>query len=137
LRPAEGTTGPASYGRDAIAIKPYVRATPGVKSLLGVDVFIHHGGSAEELAAAMRAAEGDGLKLRTITNRGTKVWPEGIPDTFCTDHWCCRYLAEHGVSHTAVAALLTRLAAAGVDFIKTEHLYAFDGVPAFSLGQGE
>jgi isocitrate dehydrogenase len=128
---------PASYGRDAIAIKPYVRATPGVKSLLGVDVFIHHGGSAEELAAAMRAAEGDGLKLRTITNRGTKVWPEGIPDTFCTDHWCCRYLAEHGVSHTAVAALLTRLAAAGVDFIKTEHLYAFDGVPAFSLGQGE
>ena len=36
-----------------------------------------------------------------------------------------------------IIALLGRLAEAGLDFIKTEHLYTFDGKPGFSLGQGE
>ena len=29
-----------------------------------------------------------------ITNRGTKVWPDGAPETFCTDHWRCRFTAD-------------------------------------------
>jgi isocitrate dehydrogenase len=36
-----------------------------------------------------------------------------------------------------VIALLSRLHQAGFDFIKTEHLYAFDGERGYSLGQGE
>ena len=36
-----------------------------------------------------------------------------------------------------VAELLARLAKSGVDFVKTEHLYIFDGAPGFSLGQGQ
>jgi isocitrate dehydrogenase len=36
-----------------------------------------------------------------------------------------------------VAELLRRLAEAGVDFVKTEHLFTFDGEPGFSLGQGQ
>jgi isocitrate dehydrogenase len=33
--------------------------------------------------------------------------------------------------------LLRDLHYAGVDFVKTEGLYTFDGVPGFSLGQGQ
>ncbi|MEM6855092.1 MAG: hypothetical protein AAF593_11855, partial [Planctomycetota bacterium] len=31
----------------------------------------------------------------------------------------------------------THLAAHGLDFIKTEHLYTFDGKAGYSLGQGQ
>jgi len=34
-------------------------------------------------------------------------------------------------------ALLSRLASSNVEFIKTEHLYTFDGQPGFSLGHGQ
>jgi len=37
----------------------------------------------------------------------------------------------------AVLVLLAALHRAGLEVIKTEHLYTFDGVPAYSRGQGE
>ena len=36
-----------------------------------------------------------------------------------------------------IAALTVRAAEAGLEFIKTENLCAFDGQPGFSLGQGQ
>jgi isocitrate dehydrogenase len=74
-----------------------------------------------------------------ISNRGVKVWPQGMPETFCTDHWRCRYMADGADTATPgqVLALLARLGEAGLEFVKTEHLYTFDGVPGFSLGQGQ
>ena len=85
----------------------------------------------------MQPLGGDGLELKAITNRGTKVWPEGSPETFCTDHWCCRFLSpqpQGAVTHAQVAALLGRCAAAGLDFIKTEGLFTFDGERGYSAG---
>ncbi|MGD9387876.1 MAG: hypothetical protein PVI87_06580, partial [Gammaproteobacteria bacterium] len=35
-----------------------------------------------------------------------------------------------------IPALLLRLAAAGLDVVKTENLYAFDGEPGYSRAQG-
>lgn len=29
-----------------------------------------------------------------IFNRGTKVWPRGMPETFKTDHWRCRFMFD-------------------------------------------
>ena len=74
-----------------------------------------------------------------ITNRGVKVWPGGVPETFCTDHWRCRYMAPDGenATHRQLVSLLERFEAAGFDFIKTENLFTFDGEPGFSLGQGQ
>ncbi len=74
-----------------------------------------------------------------ITNRGVKVWPDGLPETFCTDHWRCRYLARPSkqFNKAMIVELLKNLTYTGVDFIKTEHLYNFDGEPGFSLGQGQ
>ena len=60
-----------------------------------------------------------------------------MPETFKTDHWRCRFMFEGRGNRGAVAELMTRLVREGVDFIKTEHLYEFDGQPGYSLGQGQ
>jgi isocitrate dehydrogenase len=86
-----------------------------------------------------QATAGEPLQLMMVTNRGVKVFPEGHPETCCTDHWRCRFVREdRGPNeHRQVLSLLHRLEQAGFDFIKTEHLYLFDGLPGYSLGQGE
>lgn len=118
------------------------RARPD-KQLVGVDVFLdwdQDGRDPARLADLLRPLAGDGLALRMITNRGVKVWPEGLPETWCTDHWRCRFVRrEDGAAlpHRAIEALLARLSGSGLDYVKTENLYHFDGRPGYSLGQGE
>jgi isocitrate dehydrogenase len=115
-------------------------ATP-KKEMVGVDVFLDwEKGSPNDLGGKLAELNGDGLKLTMISNRGVKVWPGGHAETFCSDHWRCRFRGEGGdtaVSHTQVISLLNRIAGAGYDFIKTEGLYMFDGERGFSLDQGE
>jgi isocitrate dehydrogenase len=133
---------PVSYaGTDAPAppIEPRTRPEA-MKELVGVDVFLHwRRGDAEELARQLAPVGDEALQLGMITNRGVKVWPHGFPETFCTDHWRCRFMDDRGaaIGHANVVALLDRLQRAGFDFIKTEHLYTFDGEPGFSMGQGQ
>ncbi|MGY1754353.1 NADP-dependent isocitrate dehydrogenase [Blastococcus sp. SYSU D01042] len=114
---------------------------PERKTMDGVDVFVHRAGiSPDDLAAALRAAsEHCYLKLQMISNRGLKVWPDGLPETFCTDHWRARFTAPApGCAHAKhVLQLLHFLEQAGVDFVKTEGLYRFGGEPGYSLGQGQ
>ena len=111
------------------------------KELVGVDVFLDWtNGSPNDLGGKLSELSGEGLKLTMISNRGVKVWPEGHAETFCSDHWRCRFRSESGdgaVSHAQVISLLSRVANAGYDFIKTEGLYTFDGERGFSLDQGE
>jgi isocitrate dehydrogenase len=96
-------------------------------------------GDAKELARRVGPLAAAGLGLTTISNRGIKVWPDGFPETMQTEHWQCRFLARDSGTTTPadLAALLGRAAEAGVDFIKTENLYTFDGERGYSLGQGE
>ncbi len=111
------------------------------KDLVGVDVFLDwHSGNANELGETFKRVSGDGLELTTITNRGAKVWPDGLPETFCTDHWRCRFMApEQGatIRHEQIIELLQRVNEAGFDFIKIENLYNFDGKASYSAVQGE
>lgn len=41
------------------------------------------------------------------------------------------------ITNKEVIALLQRVHDAGLETIKTENLYMFDGEPGFSLGQGQ
>jgi isocitrate dehydrogenase len=110
------------------------------KTTSGVDVFLHHTDiDPEKLGSELKAASTERLTLKMITNRGQKVWPHGLPETFCTDHWRCRFLHPSGedVRNRDVVELLDALEIAGFDFIKTEHLCSFDGDRGFSMGQGE
>jgi isocitrate dehydrogenase len=119
----------------------YVRRPASHKTLVGVDMFVHQSAlSAEDLAGRLQQCSPTGWALQMITNRGVKVWPGGYPETFCTDHWRCRFVAatENGViTQRDIVALMGALTDAGVDVIKTENLCAFDGVNGFALGQGQ
>ncbi len=110
------------------------------KRLVGVDVFLDwEEGSPNQLGSELSQVAVGGLHLQVITNRGVKVWPNGLPETFCTDHWRCRFLstdASEVVRPEQVLELLKRVTEAGFDNIKTENLYLFDGVPGFSAVLG-
>ena len=112
------------------------------KEMVGIDVFLDWTeGTAEDLGGKLKQMAGDQLDLIMISNRGTKVWPGGFPDTLTCDTWRCRFMSKQGpnalVSHEQVLELLGRLRGAGYDFIKMESLCNFDGQPGYSLGQGQ
>ena len=140
----------------ASASKPlYTARPPAKKALVGVDVFVHtHGETADYLAGRLQTLANQprhtALKLQMITNRGVKVWPGGFAETFCTDHWRCRFMAQAPAtqagqtiselpltSHTDIISLLENLHSDGVDFIKIENLCTFDGEVGFAMGQGQ
>jgi isocitrate dehydrogenase len=131
-----------------IEIPAYERKTE-TQTLVGVDVFVNWPGSdANVIGNRLLDVKGLNLKLKMITNRGVKVFPNGLKETYCTDHWRCRFVAtnvETGVAspvyqeikYQDVLDLLTELNSREIMVIKTENLYEFDGRRAFSLGQGE
>jgi isocitrate dehydrogenase len=135
------TLSAVSYAKgNALVLPKYKRRTPMKKDLLGVDLFVHSATSnPNELAEKIRKIEANGLKLSMITNRGIKVWPDGFKETFCTDHWRCRFKPNEnpGITKSEIIQLLNNALAENIDVIKTENLYAFDGKPSFSLGQGQ
>ena len=111
-------------------------STPAIekKDLVGVDVYLDWtAGSVSELAALLEKTNGDEIKLVSLNNRGTKVWPDGSPETFCSDHWRCRFMGNDGIHHRQITNLLNRVSEAGLDFIKTENLYNFDGKAGYSV----
>jgi isocitrate dehydrogenase len=122
------------------ASTPWKRKPPLKKDLVGVDVFMHwREGSPENLGAILKGLGNHSLQVLMVTNRGVKVWPNGLPETFCTDHWRCRFMhpEKANISHRDIIELLDRLQGAGLDFIKAENLCNFDGVPGYALGQGQ
>ena len=115
------------------------------RTLLGVDVFLDWHEARPQRRSVLGRQHGEATiacrsgRLKMITNRGVKVFPDGLPETFCTDHWRCRFLAQDGqkLKYDAVVSLLSHLAEEEFDVIKTENLYSFDGERGYSLGQGE
>jgi len=110
------------------------------KKLVGVDIFLDLPGvRGEQVAARLDGVANGSLQLKMITNRGVKVWPNGLPETTVTDHWRCRFLGEdnQAVTHRQVLGLLEEIERRGLDFIKTEHLCTFGNEAGFSLGQGQ
>lgn len=135
-------------GTGSITIPVYKRKEQ-KKVLLGADIFIDwKGADPEAIGQALLGLDAFKLKLKMITNRGVKVFPGGMKETYCTDHWRCRFVAKDTtvtgsqpeylpVDYEQIVALLSKLYNDGFDVIKTENLYEFDGKRSFSLGQGE
>ena len=113
------------------------------KQLIGVDVFFDwEEGDANELAEKFhKITDSTKLKLQMIGSRGLKVWPvEPNTQAVKSDYWRGRFFAEGDdkkAEHADVVELLGALGDSGLDFIKTENLYSFDGELGFSLAQGE
>ncbi len=125
----------------ALNLPKYKRKPPAKKILLGVDIFVHWNGTdPNELAHKIKKLENNSnVKLNIITNRGIKVWPDGFKETFCTDHWRCRFQTADGseITKSNIVSLLQQAITEDIDSIKTENLYSFDGRAGYSLGQGQ
>jgi len=133
---------PVRYRTGGISVA--ARPTPVTeKALVGVDVFLdwnEAGRDPNRLGRLVEAAAPPSWRLKMLTNRGVKVYPDGIPETYCTDHWRARCVPREdgaAVSFDQVLPLLAAMHGHGLDVIKTEHLYTIDGRAAYSLGQGE
>ena len=148
MRPKNLAPSTLTSGKNEIVI-PHYQRSHSKKQLVGVDVFIDWPGSDPQKIGEQLTNLGDrGMKLKMITNRGVKVYPNGQEYTYCTDHWRCRFVAieadtqvsppmYHALPYERLLNLLHTLTEAKFDVIKTENLYEFDGVRGFSLGQGE
>ena len=135
-------------GEGKFTIPSYTRKEEN-QELVGVDVFINWKGTdPNEIGNALSKINSYKMKLKMITNRGVKVYPDGLSATYCTDHWRCRFVALGSntrydkldykpVEYEQVIALTSKIHNEGFQIIKTENLYEFDGRRAFSLGQGE
>jgi len=132
----KGVDYPVASDPIRVTLRPRPRPT---KELVGIDVFCEWTEGVDGLAAILQAAAGERLFLEMISNRGQKVFPELAPETFCVDHWRCRFKGRgtSPVSYDDLVGLLDRLCRAGLPFVKTEGLYNFDGEPGYSLGQGQ
>ena len=133
------------YKKDGnIEIRGFASKTvPAKKELVGVDIFLHWNKNDKDPNVIGKGIEGfksGPFSLQVITNRGLKVYPNGLPETFCTDHWRCRYTSPKSDAvgtYEDVMAISKQLIDAGFDIIKTENLYRFDGEIKFSIAQGQ
>lgn len=137
-----------SYPADSGGLKlpPVSVKEPLSKELIGADVYVEwrgadRGDQCDELAILARQSLVDGLSLSLISNRGTKVWPNGSAETYCAPLWCLRFKSStkgNSVMGHQVTKLLDNLYNNGLPFVKVEKLYEFEGgKPGFTKAQGE
>jgi isocitrate dehydrogenase len=125
--------------RTAAAAAPRPAPKRASQKTVGVDVYVGWPNpDTDALAKRLQPLAAPAFELKMLTSRGIKVWPDGHAETARTDECRCRFLGNgNPVGHKDIVALLSRIADAGLEFVKTETLSEFDGERGFSLGQGE
>ena len=116
----------------------YVEATQ--RRVAGVDVFVESLLTPEKLGADLeRLAENTALRLKVISNRGTRVWPPTGTHTDNIDAWQCRFMLRDDAGDLADADLMDLLARINTHhgWTHLEKLHVFDGEPGFTRSQGE
>ncbi len=107
---------------------------------VGADVFVQSPLMPAELGPRLEAvADGTPLKLKMMSNRGTKVYPPTGAITDNVDHYRCRFVLRQGteMSDEVLLGLLGKLTAAGFRWMHVEKLHRFDGADGFTKAQGE
>jgi isocitrate dehydrogenase len=133
LKPVAYKPRPAASASNATGTQ-----TSAAMELKGIDVFVYWPSrDPNALAEKMCGLAGDGMSLQVIDNRGVKVWPAGIAETFCTDSFRCRFVASGTVDMLRLLEVPRRIAEAGIDIALTESLRSFDGQTGYSMVQGQ
>ena len=109
------------------------------KERVGVDIGLNWGTTVEKLVAKVKPCLTENLELVMISNRGTKVWPDGNPETFCSDNWRLRFKGKGGmaVRTSEVLQFMQNMNEADLNFTNAVMLHTFNGVPGFTVAQGE
>lgn len=113
----------------------------GRRKVMGADVFIESGLDPHGIGESLdRVCAEMPLRLKMISNRGTKVYPGPKQITDCVDHWRCRFVLRDDAREMAdhdLAVLLESIADAGHRWMHVEKLQELDGHEAFTRAQGE
>ena len=122
-----------------VSTKPdYIAAK--TRRVVGVDIFVESGLDADALGKSLeQIAAATPLKLKMISNRGTKVYPTAGAITDCVDHWFCRFVSRSGngaLTDEQMLGLLGQVAAQH-RWTHLEKLHEFDGELGFTKAQGE
>jgi isocitrate dehydrogenase len=114
---------------------------PAAVQLVGVDLYLDSKHvEPKSFGDKLKALTHDGLELQMMSNRGTIIWPGGMPETFVTDNYRCRFQGAQGdapVTQDQIVGLYQKVIGAGYDVVKMETLRTFDGKPGYSLAQGQ
>lgn len=128
----------ALYGKEASILKHKNVPTNPARHLIGIDVYLYFRGPMEQFFSKISHINVGALRLRMITNRGVRVWPQGQPETFCIEQWRCRFTSDDNrtVSQNDVIQIMHAFDRIGIDVFKSEFLYLFDGKPGYSSAEG-
>ncbi len=111
------------------------------RKIIGLDLFVESGDMPDELGPKLEAAVADApLRLKMISNRGTKCYPKATTKIGCIDVYRCRFVVRDDnqeADDTKIADLIQRMQAAGHAWTHIEKLHVFDGEHAYSKAQGE
>ncbi|WP_228547078.1 NADP-dependent isocitrate dehydrogenase [Candidatus Neptunochlamydia vexilliferae] len=129
---------PVCYKEQKGPSHTYTRKTIKTKrELVGTDVFFYAASTLEAFQKKITALSLESFKVEMISNRGARIYPDGMPETFCIDQWRVRFVPKSGsCTPEKCVALLGELVEEGLDIIKTENLYHFDGKPGYSSPKG-
>jgi isocitrate dehydrogenase len=137
---------PVTYRKDAVATptstsKP-VDLNLAKRELVGVDVFIEVADETDRKAATLgplvEQANGDGLKLLLMSNRGQKVYPNVDSTTYLISQYRLRFMATDKVcTDQQIFALMDRLNKLKLQVIGMYYLRSFDGENGFTQAQGQ
>jgi isocitrate dehydrogenase len=106
--------------------------------VVGIDFFIESNEQPTEVANKSLKHTMDIVKLVTISNRGTQVWPKGSVFTNLVDQYRCRFESIGDVPLTQVEILeLTKGMMKDFKVCSYEMLNMFGGKKAYSLAQGQ
>jgi isocitrate dehydrogenase len=134
------TLKPVSYAVAPPAMKLYTgsKGRETKVDLIGVDIYVNWPSlDNDKLASTLQGTAGDDMMLTMMSNRGVKTWPGGQPGIFCTENYRCRFASPNNVTQQQILNLMTRVAATGMEIVKTEYLRNYDGRPGYTLAQGE
>jgi isocitrate dehydrogenase len=113
---------------------------PTSRHSVGVDVIVESALGSEELGHGLEKLTGDGvLKLKLVSNRGTKVYPAMGTSTDCVDLWFCRFQPnnhDHEVTDADIMDLLNKVGNQH-RWVHIEKLQSFNGDMGFTKVQGE
>ncbi|MCX7879977.1 MAG: NADP-dependent isocitrate dehydrogenase [Ignavibacteria bacterium] len=113
---------------------------PQSRRVIGVDIFIETSKQPEEVGPKLEEiCANTPLKLKMMSNRGTKVYTPTGAITDCVDHFRCRFILRSNDGELTDAQLIDLLQRVSSEFrwMHIEKLQEFDGQPGFTKAQGE
>lgn len=104
------------------------------RELVGCDLYVYAREESETFMQRVLSLSLHCFRLDAVFNRGVCIWPQGYPETSCSEQWRLRFIAQdkETLLQKELVSLQKDLIESGFDIIRVENLYEIAGVPGFS-----